>query len=99
VGVFVLVYHAGLPFPVPHFVDEYHWNLKERILLALINGCKKVVPLGFAEISQGLFKQALSKIASTLNIQVHDFIRLNCPQGSCATRDELGWVYAEGTHY
>jgi peptidoglycan/LPS O-acetylase OafA/YrhL len=84
--------------PVPHFVDKYYWNLKECILPSLINGCKKVMPLKFTESYQGQFKQALSEVASTLNIQTHDFSRIICPQGSCATRDELGWVYADGTH-
>ena len=56
------------------------------------------MPLRFNEEIQSPFKQVISELALNLDIQIHDFSKVICPEGSCVTRDELGWVYADSTH-
>jgi peptidoglycan/LPS O-acetylase OafA/YrhL len=84
--------------PVPHFVDDYQWNLRECLLVSLIQGCERLMPLSFTEEIQGPFKRVISEVAIKLKVSIHDFSKIICPEGSCATRDKLGWIYADSTH-
>ncbi len=84
--------------PVPHFVDDYQWNLRECLLVSLIKGCERLMPLDFNEEIQGPFKEVISEVANELKIPIHDFNKIICPGGSCATRDAVGWIYSDSTH-
>ena len=83
---------------IPHFVDDYAWDVSQCSLTELRDGCVQTMPLGWALQRAAAVDGALAAVVARSDAVLLDVVPDICPAGTCRTwRDELP-VYRDGTH-
>lgn len=83
---------------IPHFVEDYAWNLDECSVQALRSGCDVAMPLAWSRERTKPVADAVSRIAEAGNVELADVAELLCPDGTCRTVNDGFAIYRDGTH-
>jgi peptidoglycan/LPS O-acetylase OafA/YrhL len=83
---------------VPHWADDYKWNLAECSLVDALSGCNRTMPLEWAQDRSKALSEPVIKLGLRLNVPTLDFGSQICPDGRCATWNGQAWTYRDGSH-
>jgi peptidoglycan/LPS O-acetylase OafA/YrhL len=83
---------------VPHWVNEYHWDLADCSLVEVLNDCDEQMPASYYLQRTGDIRGALSNGAHSAGATEVDFLDVLCPDGTCHTRGDGYWMYRNANH-
>ena len=83
---------------IPHFVEDYAWDLDRCSVQALREGCAMSMPLDWSRTRTAPVLDAVTNIASSTGVRLVDFADVLCPDDTCSTVADGFAVYRDGTH-
>ena len=88
----VLVVHT-----VPHWREQYHWDLADCSLWEVLDGCNESMPTDFYLTRSQDVRQAVDSSRGP-GVRVVDFLEVLCPDNTCRTFADGYWVYRDENH-
>ena len=82
---------------VPHWQNQYYWDLADCSLWEVIDGCDESMPTGIYLTRSQDVRQTIEFTAAT-GATVVDFLDVICPGGICRTLGDGYWVYRDDNH-
>ena len=88
----VLIVHT-----LPHWRDEYYWDLDDCSLWEVLDGCNEIMPTDFYLTRSQDVRQVVESTTAT-GARVADLLDAICPGGTCRTLGDGYWVYRDDNH-
>lgn len=83
---------------IPHFVEDYAWNLDACSAQALRDGCAATMPLDWSRTRTAPVLDAVTAVQAATGMQLVDLAEVLCPDNTCRTVADGFAVYRDGTH-